>query len=73
MTVYIENFPMHFAVHVCKKFKNQSAASQFYGVSPAFVSSVLKGRKAPNKAILEDMGLERRVVYASNGAPIGEA
>lgn len=44
--------------HVARKYKTQTAAAQEWGVSTAFVSSVLAGKRKPTAAILDDAGLE---------------
>jgi hypothetical protein len=37
--------------------------ARHYGVSPAYVSDVLKGHKAPGKKILAALGLVRVIEY----------
>ena len=41
----------------------QKALAEQLGVSPAYLSDVLNGRKDPGDAILEPLGLERVVTY----------
>jgi hypothetical protein len=43
-------------------------AARHLGVSPAYVSDVLTGRREPGKGILEPMGLERVVTYRKKRA-----
>lgn len=43
-------------VHIARKYKTQAAAAQAWGVSGAFVSGVLNGRKSPTSVMLEDAG-----------------
>lgn len=42
---------------------NQSAWARSRGISPAYVSDVLAGRRDPGKLILDAIGLERVVTY----------
>lgn len=42
--------------HIARKYKTQKAAAAAWGVSAAFVSSVLSGKKAPNDVMLKDAG-----------------
>lgn len=46
-------------------FGTQSAYADFLGVSDAMVSSVISGKKIPAKAMLEDLGYEKKktVIY----------
>lgn len=46
-------------VHIARKYHNQSEAAKEWGCSAALVSAVLKGRKSPNKKMLDDAGFER--------------
>lgn len=43
-------------VHIARKYKTQKAAAEAWGCSAEFVSAVLKGRKAPTPAMLNDAG-----------------
>ena len=47
----------------CDKAGNQAAWAKAHGVSPAYVSDVLVGRREPGDAILRALGLERVVTY----------
>jgi hypothetical protein len=49
--------------HVARKYGKQKHAAAAWGVSNAFVSSVLSGRKTPTEQILADAGLVRAVIY----------
>jgi hypothetical protein len=45
------------------KFRSQSEASRYFGVSRAHMSRVYRGEKPPNDAMMLSVGLERNVVY----------
>lgn len=45
--------------HVARKYINQIGAAAAWGYSPAFVSGVLSGKKAPTEKILADAGFKR--------------
>lgn len=49
--------------HVARKYVKQNRAAEAWGVSCAFVSAVLTGRKEPTAAILADAGIKRIVTY----------
>lgn len=55
----IEDIRAELRAHIGRKYKKQAAAAQAWGVSSAFVSSVLSGRKEPNETMLDDAGFER--------------
>ncbi len=55
--------------HVARKYVRQTHAAAAFGVSPAFLSGVLKGKKKPTKAILDDAGIERIDVYQFKEQP----
>jgi hypothetical protein len=42
---------------------NQSALAAEFGVSPSFMSLVLKGKKPPTKAMLKSIGVLKRFQY----------
>lgn len=42
---------------------SQVAWAKAHGVSPAYVSDVLAGRREPGKLVLDALGLERVVTY----------
>lgn len=44
--------------HIARKYKRQIRAAEAWGVTPAFVSLVLQGKKKPNATMLEDVGFE---------------
>lgn len=46
---------------------SQAAWAKKHGLSPAYVSDVINGRREPGKAILEALGLERVVSYRVKG------
>ena len=45
------------------KGRTQTALADELGVSPAYLSDVLRGAKEPGKKILEPLGLYRVVTY----------
>lgn len=55
--------------YVARTYKRQCVAAKAWGVSDAFVSAVLTGRKQPTAAILDEVGLVRVVTYQRKGEP----
>jgi hypothetical protein len=51
---------IHFA---CRHIGSQQAAALEWGVSPALLSAVLKGRRAPGGKLLLALGFRREVRY----------
>lgn len=49
--------------HVARKYRRQRFAAEAWGVSTAFVSAVLTGRKSPTQQILDDAGIVRTISY----------
>lgn len=47
----------------CAKLGGQAAWAAAHGVSPAYVSDVLNGRREPGESILRALRLERAVTY----------
>lgn len=47
----------------CEKAGSQSAFAKLHGLSHAYVSDTLSGRRDPSKAILDALGLEAVVTY----------
>jgi transcriptional regulator with XRE-family HTH domain len=43
----------------------QRAAAEFLGVSPQYLTDLLKGRRDPGVKILSKLGLQSRVIYES--------
>lgn len=43
---------------------SQRALAKYLGVSPAYLSDVLKGRREPGPKILDALGMTKRTVYA---------
>lgn len=54
-----EEFLRQLRGHIAMKYHNQAAAADAWGLSRAFVSSVVRGKKAPTKIILDEMGYSR--------------
>jgi transcriptional regulator with XRE-family HTH domain len=48
----------------------QNEFARQLGISPQFLSDILKGNRSPGTAVLERLGLEKRVIYRRirNGA-----
>jgi transcriptional regulator with XRE-family HTH domain len=55
----IEEIGPELRAHIARKYKTLTAAAEAMGVSIAYVSAVVNGRKPPNKAMLDDAGIER--------------
>lgn len=53
--------------YIAQKYGTQAKAAKAWGVSGAMVSQVVRGGKVPPKYILDEMGLERRVIYVPKG------
>lgn len=47
----------------CENFGSQKAFAKHLGVSPAWISDVLRGNRRPGKTILDYLGLERVTTY----------
>jgi len=47
----------------CKKAGSQAAWAQAHGVTGAYVSDVLQGRRGPGAGILAPLGLEKVETY----------
>lgn len=45
-------------VHIAIKHKRQAVAAKEWGVSEAYVSQVLRGKKSPTEAMLSDSGFK---------------
>lgn len=55
-------------VTVLRLFKTQGAWAEHLNVSQAHVSAVLNGVKRPSPKMLDDLGLERVVIYRRKAA-----
>ncbi len=51
-----------------KRAGSQQALAEALGVTPAYLSDVLGGRREPGPKILEVLRLRRQVVYVRRGA-----
>lgn len=47
----------------CRRCGTQAEWAKAQGISPTYVSDVLKGRRAPGDSILAALGFERVVTY----------
>jgi predicted transcriptional regulator len=48
---------------VKRRHGSQTAWARHLGVSPSMVSGVLSGTRSPTKEMLDDLGMERVVIY----------
>ena len=55
------DFCMELKVYILRNYGSQKEAAKSWGVSGAYISTVCRGAKRPNKRILECMGLVRNV------------
>lgn len=53
--------------HRAKRAGSQQALAETLGVTPAYLSDVLGGRREPGPKILEALRLRRQVVYVRRG------
>lgn len=54
-------------VYIVEEYGTQAKAAKSWGVSEAMVSQVVHGKIPPPKWMLNDLGLERRVIYVPKG------
>jgi hypothetical protein len=54
---------------VLRIFKTQAAWADHLGISCSHVSGVLAGKKNPTPKMLDDLGLERVVIYRKKDHP----
>src|SRR3954470_23451025 len=52
----------------CEKAGGQKKWADAHGVSAAYVSDVIQGRKEPGVSLLDGLGLERRMIYVKKTA-----
>lgn len=50
-------------VHIIRTYRNQKLAAERWGVTQSFLSAIVTERKPPPAWLLDEMGLERRVIY----------
>lgn len=50
-------------VSACQRCGGQSAFAKKWGISPAYVSDVINGRREPGPGILIPLGLQRSMTY----------
>lgn len=60
---------LHELDQACKAIGSRSAWAEENGLSPAYVSDVLNGRRDPSRAILTALGYERVMMYRKLRAP----
>ena len=55
-------------MHIALRYKRQRNAARRWGVSDAYISSVLLGKKRPSQKILDEIGLREKITveYVSN-------
>ena len=51
----------------CRAAGSQQAFAKAHGISPQYLSDVLRGRRDPGQKLLDAMGLKRVVSYQQNG------
>lgn len=51
---------------------SQTAAARVLGVSTAYLSDILNGRRDPGKKVLDKLGLESSVIYTPKQDPSKE-
>lgn len=56
-------------IHIIRTYGKQKNAAEKWGVSQAYVTKVVNEKSPPPAWLLEEMGLERRVIYI---APEGD-
>ena len=53
--------------YIIEEYGSQSKAARQWGVSTAMVSQVVMDKKPPPKWMLNELGLEKRVIYVPKG------
>lgn len=53
-------------IHIVRTYGKQKNAAQKWGVSQAYVSKLVNEESPPPTWLLEEMGLERRVIYVAH-------
>ena len=53
--------------YIIEEYGTQSKAARVWGVSTAMVSQVVMDKIPPPKWMLNELGLEKRVVYVAKG------
>jgi hypothetical protein len=56
-----ERFLKKLKVHIVANYDTQVEAGKVYGLSPVHMSRICTGKNEPTDAILDDMGLEKKV------------
>jgi hypothetical protein len=54
--------------HIARNYITSLAYSESIGVTPAFISKVLKKERPITKAILDSIGIEKQVIYKAKAA-----
>lgn len=52
-------------IHILRTYGKQKHAAEKWGVSKTFISKVVNEKSPPPAWLLEEMGLERRVIYVA--------
>lgn len=63
MKTATEGIGLRVKVHILKTYGNQKVAAERWNTSQSYLSSIVTERKAPPKWLLDELGLERRVIY----------
>lgn len=61
----ITDIAREFRIYLAANFDYRHEAADHFGCSHQFISNVARGKKGPNKAMLEAMGVkkEKQIVY----------
>ena len=63
MKVYLEKDLIHDIAQLANRMSTQKALADKIGVSQAYLTNVIKGRRRPSAKILKFLGYERIVCY----------
>lgn len=63
-----EEFTKKLLKHILINYRYMTRYADHLGVSKAYISAVVSGKKPPSKAILKDIGMERiaTITYIDN-------
>ena len=63
MSAKLNGIGWQIRVHIVKTYGRQKMAAERWGVSQSFISALVTERKAPPAWLLDEMGLQRQVIY----------
>ena len=58
----------HLLSLACKKLGSQKAFAQTHGLSSAYMSDIINGKRNPSKEICKILGITRSIVYSMSAA-----